>query len=116
TSGISRRLAESGYMGAFLLGTLFALAFCPYSGALFFGALVPLMAGTASYWILPPLYAFGTGLPVVFFAVLLAVSTRAAVRAMGAIRTTEKYFRIMVAAVFLLVGMYFLQFTWKFFL
>ena len=116
TSGVSRRLAESGYMGAFLLGTLFALAFCPYSGALFFGALVPLMAGTASYWILPPLYAFGTGLPVVFFAVLLAMSTRAAIRAMGAIRTTEKYFRIMVAAVFLLVGMYFLQFTWKFFL
>ncbi|MDD5469735.1 MAG: aromatic aminobenezylarsenical efflux permease ArsG family transporter, partial [Candidatus Peribacteraceae bacterium] len=116
TSPLSRKLAESGYIGAFLLGALFALAFCPYSGALFFGALVPLMAGASSYWILPPLFAIGTGLPVVLFAVLLSISTRSAARAMGGVRTVEKYLRKIVAAVFLLSGIYFLQFTLKAFL
>ena len=116
SSSLSRTLAESGYLGAFLLGALFALAFCPYSGALFFGALVPLMAGASSYWVLPPLFAIGTGLPVVFFAVLLSISTRSAARAMGAVKAVEHYLRIIVAAVFLLSGIYFLQFTFKAFL
>ena len=116
TSSVSRKLAESGYLGAFLLGGLFALAFCPYSGALFFGALVPLMASASSYWILPPLFAIGTGLPVVVFAVLLSVSTRSAARAMGAVKAVEHYLRKIVSVVFLLSGIYFLQFTLKVFL
>ena len=31
TSGISGRLADKGYLGAFLLGVIFALSFCPFS-------------------------------------------------------------------------------------
>ncbi|MBU2064144.1 MAG: sulfite exporter TauE/SafE family protein, partial [Candidatus Omnitrophica bacterium] len=34
-------LAQSGLKGAFVLGVLFALAFCPISAALFFGSLIP---------------------------------------------------------------------------
>jgi len=36
-------LASKGYLGSMLLGMLFALAFCPYSGVLFFGVLIPLV-------------------------------------------------------------------------
>ena len=36
-------LSQKGFTGSFLLGTLFALAFCPYSGVLFFGVLIPLV-------------------------------------------------------------------------
>lgn len=35
----SDKFKEKGLLGAFLLGALFAMAFCPYSGALYFGAL-----------------------------------------------------------------------------
>ncbi|MEZ4907615.1 MAG: hypothetical protein R2771_08270 [Saprospiraceae bacterium] len=31
----SDRFKDKGILGAFILGVLFALAFCPYSGALF---------------------------------------------------------------------------------
>jgi cytochrome c biogenesis protein CcdA len=37
-----------GYFDAVLLGLVFALAFCPYSGVLYFGMLVPLTITSAS--------------------------------------------------------------------
>ena len=40
---IKKELATKGYLGSFFLGVLFALAFCPYSGVLFFGVLIPLV-------------------------------------------------------------------------
>ena len=40
--GATERLADRGLPGAFLLGALFALTFCPTSAALFFGSLLPL--------------------------------------------------------------------------
>ncbi|MDD5766266.1 MAG: sulfite exporter TauE/SafE family protein, partial [Candidatus Marinimicrobia bacterium] len=36
------KLIDAGMPGAFLLGVIFALAFCPVSAALFFGSLIPL--------------------------------------------------------------------------
>jgi cytochrome c biogenesis protein CcdA len=40
--GATEGLANRGLPGAFLLGVLFALTFCPTSAALFFGSLLPL--------------------------------------------------------------------------
>ena len=37
-SAVQKRLANSGFAGAFLLGACFALAFCPTSAALYFGS------------------------------------------------------------------------------
>jgi cytochrome c biogenesis protein CcdA len=48
-------LASKGYVGALLLGVLFALAFCPYSGVLFFGVLIPLVLSSAESLLLPPI-------------------------------------------------------------
>ena len=41
------------YIDALLLGIVFALAFCPYSGVLYFGMLVPLTVSSASGLYLP---------------------------------------------------------------
>ena len=58
------KLAESGAPGAFLLGFIFALAFCPISAALYFGSLIPLAINSRSGIVLPFIYGIGTGLPV----------------------------------------------------
>ncbi|WP_299110736.1 aromatic aminobenezylarsenical efflux permease ArsG family transporter [uncultured Winogradskyella sp.] len=34
---LSDKFKDKGLLGSFLIGVVFALAFCPYSGALFFG-------------------------------------------------------------------------------
>lgn len=51
--------------GTLLLGILFSLAFCSTSGLLFFGMLIPLSASHAEGYLLPGIYAVGTGLPVI---------------------------------------------------
>ena len=42
TDKLSEKFKTKGMWGSFLLGALFALAFCPYSGALFFAMLIPM--------------------------------------------------------------------------
>lgn len=61
-----------GGSGAFALGALFAMAFCPTSGILYFGVLIPLAAGAAEGLVMPAIYALATALPVVAAAWLLA--------------------------------------------
>ena len=55
-----------------LLGVVFALAFCPYSGVLYFGILIPMSIGSAEGMILPVVYALATGIPVIIAAWLMA--------------------------------------------
>ncbi len=61
-----------GYLDAILLGLVFALAFCPYSGVLYFGMLVPLTVTSSSGLYLPIVYAIATGIPVIVFAWIIA--------------------------------------------
>lgn len=63
---------KRGGGGAFALGALFAMAFCPTSGILYFGVLIPLAASASGGLILPALYALATALPVIAVAWLLA--------------------------------------------
>ena len=69
---LSERFKGQGLWGSFLLGVVFALAFCPYSGALYFGMLIPMTISSASGLYLPIVFAIGTGLPVILFTYLLA--------------------------------------------
>src|SRR3989339_697374 len=62
------------YLDAILLGMVFALAFCPYSGVLYFGMLIPMTVGSASGLYLPIVFALATGIPVIIFAWILAFS------------------------------------------
>ena len=56
SGGNGQRLAAKGAWGSFLLGMLFALAFCPTSAVFYFGMLIPMSAHAAyGYW-LPVLF------------------------------------------------------------
>lgn len=109
-------LADKGYFGSMLLGVLFALAFCPYSGVLFFGVLIPLVLSSVGGLLLPALFALGTGIPVVLFAFLIAFSINSVGKAFQSLQKIEKYIRYGVASIFILTGIYYTQFLVKFIL
>jgi len=116
TEKIKLWLADKGYLGSLLLGMLFALAFCPYSGVMFFGVLVPLTFKSMGGLLLPPLFALGTGLPVIIFAVLLAFSMQTVGKAFSTVQKIEKWLRYGVASIFILTGIYYMQFLIKYFI
>lgn len=96
------------YMDAILLGIVFALAFCPYSGVLYFGMLVPMTVSSASGLYLPLLFALATGIPVIVFAWILAYTISGIGNVYSKVRTFEKWFRRAVAILFVLAGIYYI--------
>jgi len=101
------KLAESGAPGAFLLGFIFALAFCPISAALFFGSLIPLALNSKAGALLPFIYGVGTGLPVLVFAVAIALGITSLSHWFNKITKLEYYARKITGAIFILVGLYY---------
>ena len=101
------KLAESGAGGAFLLGFIFALAFCPISTALFFGSLIPLAINSKSGIVLPFIYGIGTGLPVLVFTVAIALGVTSLSHWFHRITRLEYYTRKITGAVFIIVGLYY---------
>ena len=101
------KLVEAGVPGAFLLGAVFALAFCPVSAALFFGSLIPLALQSKFGVTLPLIYGIGTGLPVLVFAVAIAAGVTSLSRWFNKLAKIEFYMRKATGAVFLVVGLYY---------
>ncbi len=95
------------YWSVFLLGVLFALAFCPYSGVLYFGILIPMTIQSASGLYLPIVFALATGIPVIIFAWLLAYTVSGVGRFYKKLKTIEFWFRRVVAVIFIGVGLYY---------
>jgi cytochrome c-type biogenesis protein len=93
--------------GALFLGMLFALAFCPYSGVIYFGMLMPMVLTQSAGLILLPDFALATGLPVILLAYLLAYSIGGIGKFYNKIKTFEIWFRHIVAVLFILTGFYF---------
>ena len=104
---LREKLADKGYAGSFLLGAVFALAFCPFSAVLFFGMLIPLALKTGDAIMVPSVFAFATGLPVILFSVLFVTSVSRMGQIMKKVAVFEKWFRRMVAALFLIFGAYY---------
>jgi cytochrome c biogenesis protein CcdA len=102
------KLVESGAPGAFLLGLIFALAFCPVSAALFFGSLIPLALNSQAGTILPFVYGVGTGLPVLIFAVAIALGVTSMSHWFHRITKLEYYTRRITGGIFILVGLYYI--------
>jgi cytochrome c biogenesis protein CcdA len=100
-------VARWGMVGGFFLGALFALAFCPYSAVLFFGALIPIALNSSGGVALPAVYAIGTGLPVLIFGTLLSLGIAGVATWMNTITRVEKYIRITMAVVFIAIGIYY---------
>jgi cytochrome c-type biogenesis protein len=101
------KLTGAGLPGTFLLGALFALAFCPVSAALFFGSLIPLALQSKFGVTLPFIYGIGTGLPVLFFAVVIAVGVTSFSQWFHRLAKIELYMRRITGAIFVLVGAYY---------
>jgi cytochrome c-type biogenesis protein len=93
---------------AILLGIIFALAFCPYSGVLYFGMLIPMSVTSPDGLFLPFVFAIATGLPVIIVAYLLAFSISSVGGFYNKIKIFEKWFRRVVAVAFIMVGIYYL--------
>lgn len=110
-SGLSEKLSEKfkdkGMLGSFLIGMVFALAFCPYSGALFFGMLIPMVISSADGLYLPLIFAFGTGLPVVLFTYLLAFAAGSVGVFYNKITKIEKVMRYIAGVIFVIAGLYY---------
>ena len=106
-SSIGEKVANWGMIGGFLLGALFALAFCPYSAVLFFGVLIPLALKSTGGLILPAVYAIGTGLPVLVFGALLSFGVTRVSSWLNAVTRAEKVIRIVVAIIFIGIGIYY---------
>lgn len=104
---LSERFKDKGLLGSFLIGVVFALAFCPYSGALFFGMLIPMTVGSAEGLYLPFIFAFGTGLPVILFTYLLAFTAGKVGVFYNRITKIEKVMRTVAGVVFILAGLYY---------
>jgi cytochrome c biogenesis protein CcdA len=94
-------------LGGFLLGVLFALAFCPYSALLFFGVLIPLALKSAGGVTLPAVYAIGTGLPVLVFGILLSAGVARVSSWFNVVTRVEKIIRVVIAIVFIGIGIYY---------
>lgn len=99
-----------GYIDSLILGMIFALAFCPYSGVLFFGILVPMTISSASGLYLPFVFALATGIPVILFSWLLAYSIGSIGGVYNKMKNFEIWFRRLVAVLFIGVGIYYILF------
>ena len=111
--GISRymqRYQEKGvssYGEVLFIGILFALAFCPYSGVLYFGMLIPMTLSSGSGLALPVVFAIATGIPVIVFAWLLAYTIAGVGKLYNGLKVFEKWFRRVVAVLFIGIGFYY---------
>ncbi|MBS4061387.1 MAG: sulfite exporter TauE/SafE family protein [Bacteroidetes bacterium] len=100
---------KRGFWKVLLLGMVFALAFCPYSGLLYFGMLIPITVASPEGLYLPLVFAIATGLPVIVLAWMLAYTVSEVGSFYKKLKTFEVWFRRIVAVVFIIVGIYYIS-------
>lgn len=110
-SGRFQNRSRFNYWDVFLLGVIFALAFCPYSGVLYFGMLIPLTISTSGLH-LPVVFAIATGIPVILFAWVIAYTISGMGNLYKRIKSFEFWFRKIVAVLFIGIGVYYMIAVW----
>lgn len=110
TEKIQTWLQDKGALGAFLLGVLFALAFCPYSGVMFFGMLMPIVISSNNPVLAPLAFSFGTGIPVIFFSFMIAYSAKKLGDTFTRLKNIEVWIRKIAGVIFILAGIYYLRY------
>jgi sulfite exporter TauE/SafE len=98
----------SGFRDVLLLGIVFALAFCPYSGVLYFGMLIPMTISNSEGILLPVVFAVATGIPVIIFAWLIAYTISGVGSFYNKVKIFETWFRRVIAVLFIGVGIYYI--------
>ena len=112
---LSQKFQNKGkhsYWNVFFLGVLFALAFCPYSGVLYFGMLIPMTIQSSSGLYLPIAFALATGVPVIIFAWLLAYTVSGVGKLYNQLKSFEIWFRKIIAVLFFGTGVYYTVLIW----
>jgi len=108
TDKFQNKNKSGNWLRAFIMGIVFALAFCPYSRVLFFGMLIPITISSPSGLFLPLFFAVATGLPVIIFAYLIAFAISGVGSVYNKIKSFEKWFRKVVSIIFIAVGLYYI--------
>ncbi|MHC4874810.1 MAG: aromatic aminobenezylarsenical efflux permease ArsG family transporter [Planctomycetota bacterium] len=101
------KLGKSGMLGAFLLGVIFALTFCPIAAAIFFGSLLPITVKANSPIILPLIYGIATAFPVLIFAFSISLGAKKIAKSFNALTAFDKWARNITGVIFILVGVYY---------
>jgi len=101
-------LGEKGYLGGFLLGVIFALALCPFAAVLFFGMLIPIALKTGDAIFVPAVFGIATAIPVIIISIVLVSGVNRVSGMMTAVQKNEKWIKWAVAAVFIIVGVYYI--------
>jgi len=104
-----QQLNKNSYTDVLIMGTVFAFAFCPYSGVLYFGMLMPLTITSASGLYLPIVFAVATGIPVLIFTLIIAYSVSNISKYFNRVKAFESMFRRVVAVVFVGFGIYYIS-------
>ena len=101
------KIAKNGSWGAFLLGVLFAMAFCPSSGIFYFGMLIPMSATVTGGYFLPIIFAIATSLPVIIIAWVLAFGANQIGAVYGKIQMVQRWLNLIVGVLFVAIGVYY---------
>jgi len=108
SENFKKRFGDGSIAGAFVLGFIFALSFCPISAALFFGGVIPLSLKYDGLRLaLPFLYGVGTALPVLLFSFIISCSSRFAGKFFNKVAAVELWLRRITGLLFLIIGIYF---------
>jgi len=100
--------ARKGYFGAMLLGMVLALAFCPTTGLIYFGMLLPMSALQPNGYLLPVVYSLASALPVVIVAWIIAFGISRIGEFFDKAKLFSKWLTYIVAVAFIAVGIYFI--------
>jgi len=106
-SSLGEKVSRWGMGGGFLLGILFALAFCPYSAVLYFGVLIPLALKSSGGLALPAVFAIGTGLPVLVFGIALSFGVTRISSWFDRITRAQPIIRIVTSWILIGIGIYY---------
>jgi cytochrome c biogenesis protein CcdA len=103
---LRRRVEGTGATGAYVLGLLFSLAFCPTLFWLFFGLTIPLALKSPGGWAFAGLFAVGSSLPLLAVAALVTTGTGAVEVLAGSLRRLERPVCVVAAAVLVIAGLH----------
>ena len=104
--GATEGLADHGLPGAFLLGVLFAMTFCPTSAALFFGSLLPVALTSPTQLPLFVIYGLATAVPVGVVALAVLVGASAGARLVGGMQRWQGPIQTLNAWIVIAIGAY----------
>lgn len=96
-----------GSLGAFLLGLLFALAFCPISGVFYFGMLLPMAALNGAGYFFPAVFAIASGILVVIIAWIISFGMSNLGKFYTGVTRFQKWLNLIVGIAFILAGIYY---------